>query len=332
MLIFFIMALTLARFNMVDPEGDAQAVGERYRAFLDMASYMDENDFYGVSLEEHHGVDDGWSPTPLLNAAMVLARTKNLSVTVSALLLPLHNPISVAENIAVADLVGQGRMITILALGYRPSEYHMMQKDWKNRGKLMDECLETVVKALSGEPFEYKGEEIIVRPRPITKPMPTIMVGGTTRPAARRAARFGLPMMTAANIPELEAYYYEQCKENGTQGFFMMPSVNTQMLFVDEDPDKAWDELGKHFLHEASRYGSWQTPDIKSQVSSKAGTVKELRAEGIYAIMTPEQCLEKAKAEGDSVVFSLHPLCGGISIERGWDCLKLFTEKVLKKL
>ena len=55
------------------------------------------------------------------------------------------------------------------------------------------------------------------------KPHPTLLLGGTSKVAARRAARFGLPLLPAAHMPELEAYYYEQCAEHGTQGFCMMP-------------------------------------------------------------------------------------------------------------
>ena len=64
------------------------------------------------------------------------------------------------------------------------------------------------------------------------------MIGGTSKIAARRAAKFGLPL-PIANMPELEAYCYEQCELNGTQGFCAMPGGDTDD-FVAEDPDKAW--------------------------------------------------------------------------------------------
>ncbi len=322
--------MAMARFNMIDPAGSPEQVAERYRAFLDMAAYMDENGFFAVSLEEHHGVENGWSPTPLMNAGMVLSRTKNITVSISALLLPLHNPIRVAEDIAVLDLISGGRLAVILAIGYRPEEYHLLDKDWDGRGKLMDESLEILLKAFSGEPFDYKGQQVQITPKPLTQPHPTILIGGSSRPAARRAARFGLPMMTSANVPDIEAYYMEQCEANGTQGFCMMPSEETTMLFVDSDPDKAWDELGDYFLNESKLYHSWQTPNIRSQVHSHAGTSLELREEGIYAIKTPAECLEMAKNE--SFTFTLHPLCGGLPVERGWGCVNLFVDEVLKKL
>jgi len=325
------MAMSLARFNMIDPHGDASQVADRYRAMLEMASYLDQNGFTGLTFEEHHGVKNGWSPTPMMNAAMIAARTENLMLTISALLLPLHDPIRVAEDLAVLDIVSRGRAMTIFGLGYRPAEYQLHGKNWNSRGQLMTECVEVVLKAWSGEAFMHNGQEVVVRPRPETQPHPTIFLGGTSRIAARRAAKFGLPLSTAAHLPELETYYNEKCQEYGTQGMCVMPSAKTQMLFVDEDPDQAWAELGEYFFHEASTYASWQTPDITSAVTSKASNPQELREEGIYVVRTPQECVEIAQTQGDAALFSHHPLCGGLPIDRGWQSLQLFVDAVLKQ-
>ena len=67
----------------------------------------------------------------------------------------------------------------------------------------------------------------------------------------------------------------------------MMPAAETPLLHVAEDPDRAWAEYGGHFLHEARTYASWQSGDIRSAVQSAATTVAELRAEGVYRILTP---------------------------------------------
>ena len=93
-----------------------------------------------------------------------------------------------------------------------------------------------------------------VTPRPFTQPHPTLMLGGSSKVAVRRAARFGLPYLPPANLPELEAYYYEQCAEFGTQGFCAMPPEHTAMTFVAEDPERVWRDLGHHFFEEASTY------------------------------------------------------------------------------
>jgi hypothetical protein len=104
------------------------------------------------------------------------------------------------------------------------------------------------------------------------------------------------------------------------------------MLYIAEDPDKAWAEYGKYFLHEATTYASWQTPDIHSAVHSHASTAEELRAEGIYQVLTPDQCIERAKAQGDFAAIVLHPMVGGMPPEVGWESLHLYVEKVLPTL
>jgi alkanesulfonate monooxygenase SsuD/methylene tetrahydromethanopterin reductase-like flavin-dependent oxidoreductase (luciferase family) len=326
------VALCLARFNLIDPAGTPPTNASRYRAMLEMAAFVDQAGFFGVNLEEHHGAANGWSPTPLLNAGMILARTERISVTVSALLLPLHDPIRVAEDIAVLDLVSGGRLITVAGIGYRPEEYHLLGKDWEHRGALMDDGLATLLAAWTGEPFEYRGQVVQVTPRPLSDPHPTVLVGGSSKVAARRAARLGLPMFLPKALPELKAYYKEQCAAHGTSGFVVDPPEDTAMIFVAEDPDEVWANAGHHFLHEAATYRSWQTSGIHSAVRSEATTVDELRAEGVYQVLTPNECVARSTAGGPATAFTHHPLCGGMPIERGWSSLQLFVDQVLPRI
>lgn len=326
------MAMSTLRFNLVLPGLDPDVHSAMHRAFLDMASYADQNGFTAVQFEEHHGAENGWSPTPLLLAGMALSRTTNVSVSIMALLAPLHDPLRIAEDMAVLDLAFPGRLMVVLGLGYRPSEYAAHGKDWSRRGQLMDEFVDTLLKSWTGEPFEYRGATVRVTPRPVTRPHPTIFIGGTSKASARRAARFGLPLFPAAHLPELEAYYQEQCAEHGTTAFSLMPGEETVMLHVATDPDKAWAEIGPHFLHEAMTYAGWQTPDIRSAVHSHATTVEELRAEGIYQILTPDEVVERARRDGPLAAFNLHPMCGGMPIDKGWESLQLYVENVMPRL
>ena len=167
---------------------------------LEMAEFVDEHGFFMATFEEHHGAHNAWSPTPLMNAGTVLARTKNLSASISALLLPLHDPIRVAEDIAVIDLMSGGRLTIIFGLGYRPSEYQLMGKDWNDEEKLGMNAYK-LFSMWTGNLFST-GETHQITPSPLTKPHPFIMIGGTSKVAARRAARFGLPLSPAAHMPE----------------------------------------------------------------------------------------------------------------------------------
>jgi alkanesulfonate monooxygenase SsuD/methylene tetrahydromethanopterin reductase-like flavin-dependent oxidoreductase (luciferase family) len=326
------MPISLLRFNFVLPGRDPATLASMYQAGLEMAAVADRNGFMAVTLEEHHGVDDGWSPAPLTTAAMMLGRTTNLRVMVQALLVPLNDPLRVAEAIAVLDLSSGGRLNVVAGLGYRPQEYADAGVEWKTRGATMDASLDAIIAAWTGQPFTYRGREVTVTPTPMSPPSAILFVGGSGRPAARRAARLGLPLLPAAHLPELVEYYEEQCAEHGTQGFVILPPEKTSLTLLAEDPDRAWDELGHHLLHEARRYQNWQTADVHSAVASHATTAEQLREEGIYEILSPDQAIARCREQGDVATMVLHPLCGGIPVDRGWDTVNLYVDKVLPAL
>jgi alkanesulfonate monooxygenase SsuD/methylene tetrahydromethanopterin reductase-like flavin-dependent oxidoreductase (luciferase family) len=321
------MPATVVRFNLVEPGATPASLPARYRAALEMAGYADEHGITTVQTEEHHGVANNWMPSPFVFAGAVFGATRRIAVTVCAVVGPLHDPLRLAEDIAVLDLLSGGRLVTVAGIGYRPEEYARSAVDWKRRGRLQDELLGTLLKAWTGEEFDFRGRRVRVTPRPGTEPHPLLLVGGSSRAAARRAARLGLPFFPSAHLPELAAYYKERLVEYGTEGWTMMPAAEQPLLHLAEDPDRAWAEYGKHFLHEARTYASWQSGDISSAVRSAATTVEELRAEGVYRILTPEQCA----AQGlDNLV--LHPLAGGMPVEEGWRSLCLLAERVLPAL
>jgi alkanesulfonate monooxygenase SsuD/methylene tetrahydromethanopterin reductase-like flavin-dependent oxidoreductase (luciferase family) len=321
------MPVTVVRFNLVEPGASPGSLSARYRAALEMAAYADERGVATVQTEEHHGADDNWLPSPFAFAGALLGATRRIAVTVSAVIGPLHDPLRLAEDIAVLDLLSGGRLVTVAGIGYRPEEYELFGVEWKRRGRLQDELLRTLLSAWTGEEFEYRGRTVRITPRPLTDPHPLLLVGGSSRAAARRAARFGLPFFPSAHLPELEAYYKERLVEYGTEGWTMMPAAETPLLHISEDPDRTWAEYGGHFLHEARAYASWQSAGIRSAVRSAAETVPQLRAEGVYRVLTPEECV----AQGlDHLV--LHPLVGGMPVEEGWRSLRLFAERVLPGL
>ena len=326
------MPYSVVRFNCIQPGLEPNEMAQRYQAFVEMAGYADDHALSAISLEEHHGAENGWSPSPLVMAGLVFGRTKKIMAMLGALLVPLHDPVRLAEDIAVLDLASGGRFVVVGGIGYRPSEYAAHGKDWSTRGALQDEAIDVMLKAWTGEPFEYRGTTVQVTPRPFTQPHPVLMLGGSSKAAVRRAARFGLPYMPPGNMPELEAYYYEQCTEFGTQGFCAMPPEHTPMTFVAEDPERVWRDLGHHFFAESSTYTSWQPPGQTSAVHSHASSVEELRAEGIYEVVTPAELVDRLNEAGPAAMCSLHPLVGGMPIDEGWSSLRLYVEEVLPVL
>ncbi len=320
------MAIQILRFDMRAPAFSAASAPDLYAAALEMAAWADEKGFDSITISEHHATDDGFLPSPLALAGCMAGRTRRIRIGIGALLLPLHDPVEVAEDLAVLDLASGGRVAVTAGLGYRPEEYAMFGRDWETRGRRMDACLEVLQKAWTGEPFEFEGRRCRVTPRPQTRPHPPLLVGGMGRNAARRAARFGLPYQPAVNDPELFAFYQAECERQGTAPVLIPPGSGT-MTWISEDPDRSWAEIGPHLLHDATTYAGWQRPGARSAVHSDAQTVDELRAEGKYRIVTPEVAVAEAK-ESPFAVFLLFPLCGGTPPDLAWQGLELYANQV----
>jgi alkanesulfonate monooxygenase SsuD/methylene tetrahydromethanopterin reductase-like flavin-dependent oxidoreductase (luciferase family) len=326
------MAISVLRFDLRAPARFGTKHAELYEAALELASFADERGFDSISLSEHHGVDDGFLPSPLLVAAAMASRTRRIAFSISALLAPLYDPVKLAEDLAVLDLLSRGRVSTTLGMGYRREEYAMFGRVFEERGKLLDEWLEVLLRAWRGERFSWQDRTVQVTPAPFTHPHPPVFVGGQSRRAALRAARYGLGYQPASNDRAMEALYVEGCAKRGVTPQLRPPGTG-EMIWVSRDPDRTWAEIGDHLLYEARVYSGWQpATQQRSTVHSRATTVEELRHEGLYQVLTPAQCLERAKAQGPYAAFVLYPLCGGTPPALAWQSVRLYADEVLAKL
>ncbi len=315
------------RFDMRLRDGDATSAA-LYRAALEMAAWGEQHGCAMAMVSEHHAASDGYLPAPLILASAMAARTARLPIQVAALLVPLHDPIELAEQMAVLDIVSGGRVSYVCALGYRPEEYAMFGRAMKERGKRMDACLAALRRAWSGEAFEYEGRRVRVTPRPTTPGGPTLWMGGNSPEAVRRAARFGMGMLTMGGNAALDELYRKACAEYGTKPRpFVNPVGDVPMTcFVATDVERAWREIGPYMLHDAAMYASW-FESMGSITKSGALTVDALRAEqGSYRILTPDEAVALIRKNGSLM---LQPLCGGLPPELAWPSLELLASEVL---
>ncbi|MBV6508821.1 MAG: hypothetical protein JJLCMIEE_01887 [Acidimicrobiales bacterium] len=304
---------------------------ELYATALDMAEWAENHNGLSVVVSEHHAADDGFLPSPLVLASAMAARTASIPVMVGALLIPLYDPVKLAEDMAVLDIISDGRVSYIAGLGYRPSEYEMFGQDFHRRGKRMDHCLSLLQQAWTGEPFQVDGRTVRVTPSPQTPAGPKLFYGGGTPAAARRAARFGLDLFAEVNDPGIEVAFRQESERLGRQPgrCIIPPRGSPNAVFVATDPDAAWARLGEHLLLDARSYAAWLGTRGTAS-SSTAGSVEELRAEnGNYRILTPAQAVETIKSFG---YLSMQPLCGGIAPDIAWESLELLATEVLPAL
>lgn len=324
------MVMSIMRLDFRAPPDGPVSPGVIYAAALEMATWADAHGFSMLVLPEHHGIDDGYLPSPLTMAGVLAGRTKRVRIGVMALLVNLYDPVRLAEDLAVLDLASGGRLAVTLGQGYRRSEYEALAGDWTARGRDMDEFIEVLLRAWRGERFEWRGRPVHVTPRPASEPHPFIAVGGRGRNAARRAARFGLPLQPSIDDPEVRALYVSECERLGHAPIYL-PVGSGVTTFVSEDPDRTWEELGPFLLRHAVDYASWQTPGERSAVNSTATSVEALRGEGLYRVLTPDECVTAARAAPHHAMVFL-PLCGGMPPDLAWPSLELYAGKVLPRI
>ncbi|MFV8318491.1 LLM class flavin-dependent oxidoreductase [Mycobacterium sp. 23] len=319
--------LTALRLNMTNIADPAARHGDRYRAALEMAEFADKNGFTAVSGEEHHLAATGWLPSPLLLAAALAGRTRRVRISINALIVPLYDPIRLAEDIAVLDNLAQGRFSFVAGMGYRPEEYHAVGKDWSQRGALMDHCLSVLLQAWGDESFEYGGTVINVTPKPHTRPHPFFFVGGMSVAAARRAARFGLPFSPPMAMPDLVAVYNDELRKHGKTGFAYYPEKGSTVTLLHPDPDEAWSRYGGFIMNEAAEYSGWKRDGVPRPNERPAASVEDLRHLDNVEILTPDQLLAQIRCGRKDIV--INPLIGGLPIDDGWAGLHRLVDEVL---
>lgn len=327
------MAIATMRFDLMVPEFAPAPPRAYYEACLEMCEWAERNGLGFVAFSEHHGVENGWLPAPIAMAGVVTGRTRTLNVTAAAALLTLHDPIRLAEQLAVLDLASGGRVSIVAGIGYRPEEFAMADVDMRRRGRILEEHVRVMLRAWTGEPFEWQGRTIRVTPKPFTEPHPMVMLGGSSEASARRAARLGLPFFPADVDERFDEWYADEAAKRGTTGGFVIQPRGATFVFVTDDPDRTWAEIGGYLLHEARLYDSFQVEGQSSVVHvDRPETVDDVRTSGAYQVVTPDEAVRLAAEAGPTGAFVLNPLAAGIPPELGWASLELTAAEVLPRL
>ncbi|HEV7216786.1 MAG TPA: LLM class flavin-dependent oxidoreductase [Chloroflexota bacterium] len=174
--------------------------------------------YSGAWFAEHHfGSQRGVLPSPLLLAAHVAAQTQCLRVGTSIICLPLHHPVNVAEDVAVADLLSGGRLDIGFGSGSSPADFAVFGSSQPERHARFEEALEVLRHCWSGETFDFTGryyqmQQVRCIPTPQQTPAEFVWLAASSAPTAQLAGRLGfglqLPRGRAAQdyVPIITAY------------------------------------------------------------------------------------------------------------------------------
>jgi probable F420-dependent oxidoreductase len=183
------------RFSLSLPTLRRPELADPYQETFELARIAEEEGFDTATIGHHHFMPGNQSD-PLTFMTAVAVRTTTLRVGTGIFLLPVHNPVRVAEQVATLDQLSGGRVSLGVGSGWWPLEYQVMGSTFADRGARMEEALTILRKVWTEEDTAFEGRfwqfpELTVHPRPVQAPHPPLWVAGVVDAAVERAARLG---------------------------------------------------------------------------------------------------------------------------------------------
>ena len=209
------------------PERAGSVHGERYREMFELIALAESLGFDVAWLAEiHFGGAFSLISNPLMVVPAIAARVPRIRIGTAVVLLPLHHPLSCAEQAATADLLSGGRLEFGVGRGSIPTQFHGFRVPVAENRARFDECLEIIRRAWTEERFSYRGrfyevENLSVVPKPAQKPHPPIRVAVHTAESFAHLGDLGLPIYsgtTTTPLPQLRecmALYRERLAAAG---------------------------------------------------------------------------------------------------------------------
>ncbi len=163
---------------------------------VEQAILIEDLGYESFWLPEGHFADEGGMPAPLLVQAAVAARTETLVLGTTSLLLPLRQPLLLAEEIAVLDRLSGGRLILGLGRGFRRATFEVLGIDPKAKRLIFERNLEVIRRAWRGEPLAGD-TPLELSPRPLQNPHPPLWVAAFGPLALAQVGRLALPYLAS---------------------------------------------------------------------------------------------------------------------------------------
>ncbi|HYC49431.1 MAG TPA: LLM class flavin-dependent oxidoreductase [Burkholderiales bacterium] len=184
---------------MQSPSGRSSE--EIYARGVEQAQAAEALGFRNVWLGEHHFSTYGYLSRPLQLATYIAAKTTRLRIGTAVIVVPLHHPLLIAEEVAMLDILSNGRADVGLGRGYQRYEFERLGLQLDSGGQRWEESLDILMKAFEGKTFSYDGKlfqipETTIYPKPVQTPHPPIWVTAQSQYSIEAAAKRGLNVLT----------------------------------------------------------------------------------------------------------------------------------------
>lgn len=263
---------------------DAPTHGDKYRLVLESTRRADQLDFSSVWIPERHFTKDGYLyPNPAILSAALARETRQIKLRAGSVVIPLHNPILIAEEWSMVDNLSGGRVGVAFASGWHPTDFSLMPENYERRNEALDEGIEIVRKLWRGETIQVTGgdgkqAEVRTFPPPIQKELPVWITAAGNPKTFAKAGAMGANILTHMynqSIPELAEkirVYHDARAEHGYDpatgeiSVMLHTFINKDEQTVHEQAQKPFMEYLKSatYLANAIAYSRGQKVDMSS--------------------------------------------------------------------
>ena len=228
-------------YDFRNPSESGIDMPDLYAQALQQIQWLDQSGLDLIWFTEHHFIDDGYLPAWIPVASAAAAVTKNVRFSSDICLLPFTHPIRLAEDLAVLDNLSNGRVEVGLGMGYAPHEFAGFGIPVARRVSLMDEGLEVLRRAFSGERFSFSGKryqfyDVRITPGYVQQGGPPMWIAAMSAAGAQRAARFDAHFLPQGDRTQTLDVWHEEMGER---------AVNKRVgiikgVFVSDDVERDW--------------------------------------------------------------------------------------------
>ena len=208
------------------PEAETSHQGRIYQEAVEQIQYAEELGFDAVWLAEHHFTRFGIISSAIPFATYVAAHTKTIRIGTGVSVLTFHNPIFMAEETAMLDVLSNGRLDFGVGRGQVVYEYNNFKVEYDSRTQRFQEIVDIILGLWSTSGFTYHGkyysvDDMTIAPVPVQRPHPPMYLAVSRTPASVDVAvSRNLPVLTSANTPDedvlgIRSLYFERCAAVG---------------------------------------------------------------------------------------------------------------------
>ncbi len=314
-----------------------------YRRMFEQIIELERLGFDQAWVTEHHfGGYGGSLPHPPTFLAAVAQRTSRIRLGVAVAVLPLHNPLEIAESYAMADVISDGRIEFGIGKGSEPIEYVRFGADKSEASQRMKECAEIIRQAWSDQAVNFHGEfynydNVNVLPKPVQRPHPPIWVGATrSEETFRWAGQNGFDLMTVPFVhpttdalQDLVKMYREELARAG-HDFVGREVLGKFHIYVSDSYERGMREATP-YMQNYSNIHTAVDPDRKLTNRDIGSDM----ARGFIIVGDPERCsdtIQRWREEGGITSFSGTFHFGGMPQEMALKNIHRFAERVMPAL